>query len=384
MWAGHRRILAARAISRTYPRAVASRKRAPAAQVTPEQVLRYRARASHLDAKLPNGSFAEAAWGGLQDSVPRGGVLSLHARVEATRPDSWEDPSLVQIWFRGGADFIVPREDVGIFTLGSYPRDPARAAALERLADEVHRLTRGRMTPTRALPRELGGRPWLFRNTAVTGRVHIRWDAANTWVIPVERPSIDPEHARRELARRFLHWHGPATARRLARFTGVEPAEATATWKAIEGELTPVQIDGVEERRWLLAPDLEALASAQPLEGVRLLAMDDPFTKYDHELLLADDALRARALPRVGRSPGYIPGAVLVDGEIVGGWQRQGRRITIHPFPSRQLAGATREAIEAEALAVPIAGPNQPSVAWEPVSGSVAAARRGAALPSRP
>jgi hypothetical protein len=299
--------------------------------------------------------------------VPRGGVISLHARVDGVGPDAWEDPSLVQIWFRGGADFLVPRADVGIFTLGSYPRDPVRARALEEIADEVHRRTGGRITPVRELPRDLGGRPLAMRQTSITGRVHIRWDASNIWVIPVERPSIDPEDARRELARRFLHWHGPAKVQGLARWSGVEPRDAAATWRSIEGELAPVTVGGVAEPRFVLAADLDALRRAHPIEGVRLLPMDDPFTKHDHELLVADDALRARALPKVGRSPGYIPGAVLVDGEIVGAWQRQQRKVTIHPFPGRRLGAATRATIEAEALAFPIGGPSAPSVAWDPV-----------------
>ena len=337
--------------------------------VEPASVLRYRARATHLDQKLPAdrpASLAAAAWGGLQDSVPRGGVISLHARVDGVRPAAWEDPSLVQIWFRGGADFIVPRADVGIFTLGSYPRDPEQARAREAVADEVHRLAGGRMTPARELPRDLGGRPFTIRNASMTGRVHIRWDASNIWVIPVERPSIDVEDARRELARRFLHWHGPATVQRLARWAGVEPRDAAETWRSIEGELERIEIDGIPEGRYVLADDLDALRGARPIEGVRLLPMDDPFTKHDHELLIADDALRARALPKVGRSPGYIPGAVLVDGKVVGAWQRQQRQVTIHPFPGH-LGTATRVAIEAEALAFPIAGSSRPAVAWDPV-----------------
>ena len=88
-----------------------------------DQVLRHRARVMHLDHRLPAGSFAAAAWGGLQDSIPRSGVLSLHARVEDTHSDSWEDPSVAQVWFRG-SDYIVPRPDAGIFTLGASPRDP--------------------------------------------------------------------------------------------------------------------------------------------------------------------------------------------------------------------------------------------------------------------
>jgi winged helix DNA-binding protein len=339
-------------------------------ELSREQLLRYRARVSHLDAKLPAGSFAEAAWGGLQDSVPRSGVLSLHARVDGVQADSWEDPSLVQIWFRGGADYLVPRADVGVFTLGSYPRDPEWARELEAIADEVHAITGGRMTAVRDLPPDLGGRPLRVRNTSITGRVHIHWDAANIWVIPVDRPALDVEDARRELARRFLHWFGPATPRRLRSWTGVDPHDAAATWRAIEDELVPVAIEGVAERRFMLATDIAAVTAAAPLEGARLLPMDDPYTKLDHELLVADEARRWRALPKVGRSPGYIPGAVVVDGEIVGGWQRQGRLVTIHRFPGGRLSAAVRAAIEREALTMPIAGPGAAKVRWaEPGAG---------------
>jgi hypothetical protein len=337
----------------------------------PEQVLRYRARSSHLERKLPLRSIAKAAWGGLQDSVPRGGVISLHARVEGTKPNAWEHPSLVQIWFRGGADYIVPRRDAGIFTLGCLPRDPDRAAQLERVADEIHRVTEGRRMLVREVAARLGhrsaGDPLHPRVSSTTGRVHIRWDASNIWVIPVERPSIDPEEARRELARRFLHWYGPATPQRLASWTGVKPADAAETWKAIEPELAEVQIEGSgsasHERRFLLGADIEALEHAEPIEGVRLLPQDDPYTKFDHDLLVADERLGLRALPRTGQSPGYIPGSILVDGEIVGAWQRQQRKVTLHPFS--KLSGRVREAIEHEALNMPIAGRTEPSVTWD-------------------
>jgi hypothetical protein len=331
-----------------------------------EQVLRFRARASHLHAKLPRGAFAEAAWGGLQDTVPRSGVISLHARVEGTQPDSWEDPAVVQIWFRGGADYVVPRRDVGIFTLGSAPRDPARAAALESLADDMHRVTGGAMTKVRDLPPALRGAPtWGARRSSPTGRVHIRWDARDIWVIPVRRPDIDVEEARHELARRFLHWFGPASLRRLTMWTGVAPADARTTWQAIEGDLVEATIedDPSAERRFVLAADVDAVRSAPPIEGVRLLPIDDPLTKLDHELLVPDPSLRRRVLPKPSETPGYAPAALLVDGEIVGAWQRQGRRATIHPF--RRLSPAVRAAVEAEALAFPIAGPGEPVVRWD-------------------
>jgi hypothetical protein len=331
-------------------------------KVSREQVVRYRQRVTHLDQKLPAGSFAEAAWGGLQDTIPRGGVTSLHARVLGTRADSWEDPSVVQIWFRGGADYIVPRADVGIFTLGSLPRDPERVAELEQLADDIHRVAEGETL----LVREVSARlkhptPIALRFSALTGRTHIRWDASNIWLIPAERPAIDPEDARLELARRFLHWLGPATKAGMARWTGVKPGDATKTWRAIEEELEPVDVEG--ETRFMLATDLDALSTAEPIRGIRLLPMDDPLTKTDKDLLVPDPEWRAQVLPAWGQSPGYLPGAVLAHGEIVGVWQRQQRKVQVRPFGA--LSGKVREAIEAEALSMPIAGKSEPSITWE-------------------
>jgi hypothetical protein len=165
------------------------------------------------------------------------------------------------------------------------------------------------------------------------------------------------------LARRFLHWFGPATKDGLARWAGVQPRDATATWKAIEDELAAVELRGTAgDPRFMLAADLEALERAEPISGVRLLPFDDPFTKLDDALLIADEAQRARALPR-GYSRGFIPGTIVVDGEIVGVWQRQQRRVRLHPFG--KLPAHVREAVEQEALAFPIAATARASASWE-------------------
>jgi hypothetical protein len=336
-------------------------------RVSRDQILRYRARVMHLDQRLPAGSFAAAAWGGLQDSIPRSGVLSLHARVEGTLPDSWEDPSVAQVWFRG-SDYIVPRADAGIFTIGSSPRDSERVKTLDRLADRIHRVTGGRTMTVREVTELLRlAHPTNLRDVTLTGRVHIRWNASQIWVIPVDRLEIDVEDARRELARRHLHWFGPTSVARLARWTGVESRDAALTWAAIEAELEALDmenLDGKAEHRFMLGADVDALPAAEPIAGVRLLPYDDAYTKLDRELLVPDPALRARVLPLVGQSTlGHTPGAILVDGEIVGSWQRQQRKVTIHPWST--LSSGVRDAIEAEALAFPIAGSSIPTVAWD-------------------
>jgi len=71
----------------------------PRLDLSRAQILAFRRTAGALDARLAPGaaSLRRAAWAGLQDSMPRAALLSLHARVEGTRPDTWEDPALIQL-----------------------------------------------------------------------------------------------------------------------------------------------------------------------------------------------------------------------------------------------------------------------------------------------
>ena len=57
--------------------------------LTRPQILAFRRRAGGLDERLPPGqeSLRRAAWAGLQDSVPRAALLSIHARVAGTGPE---------------------------------------------------------------------------------------------------------------------------------------------------------------------------------------------------------------------------------------------------------------------------------------------------------
>jgi hypothetical protein len=318
-----------------------------------EQVIAYRARMNQLDERLPLERCADAAHNGLQDSVPRGGVVSLHARVSGAQPDSWEHPDLAQIWFRGGADYIVPRRDVGLFTLGSQPRDANLVAQMDGLAQAVHDYCAGRVLPVREVTEGLGiERPLSIRSTAMTGRVLIRWNASNIWLVPIERPEVDAEDARLELARRFMTWFAPQTKKAMARWIGLLPGDASATWKAIEDEFVAVEVDGTP-RGYVRECDLDALRTAEPVSGVRLIPQDDPYVKLDTDLAIPD--------PRpIGK--GFIVNWVLIDNEIAGIWQRQQRKISIEPW--RKLTEAERDAIEQEARTLPIAGEREPQVTW--------------------
>src|SRR5262245_53987414 len=80
---------------------------ADAVRVDMRHVMAHRAAVQHLGERLAYGAHADAADAGLQDSAPRAALYGLHARMRDVGPDDWEHPSLVQIWFRLGADYVI-------------------------------------------------------------------------------------------------------------------------------------------------------------------------------------------------------------------------------------------------------------------------------------
>ena len=89
------------------------------------QILGFRRRVGALDERLPPGrrSLRQAAWAGLQDSMPRAALLSIHARVEGAGPSSWEDASLVQLWGPRFQVYVIAARDLAVFSLGRFPDD---------------------------------------------------------------------------------------------------------------------------------------------------------------------------------------------------------------------------------------------------------------------
>ena len=121
----------------TGPGDVVSRSRL---ELTRSQILGFRRSVGALDQRLAPGerSLRRAAWAGLQDSMPRAALLSIHARVEATQPSTWEDPSLVQLWGPRFNVFVVAARDLAVFSLGTLPDDGTGRRRAEELAARLH------------------------------------------------------------------------------------------------------------------------------------------------------------------------------------------------------------------------------------------------------
>src|SRR4051812_45160274 len=137
----------------------------PPLELTREQVLSFRRRAGALDARLPPGETAlrQAAWAGLQDSMPRAALLSIHARVEGAHASIWEDPSLVQVWGPRYSAYVVAARDVAPFTLGRLPDDVRGRERAVDLAARLHAHLDGARLPYDEVGVALGVNPNALR-----------------------------------------------------------------------------------------------------------------------------------------------------------------------------------------------------------------------------
>ena len=264
--------------------------------LTRAQILAHRRTVGGLDERLPPGerSLRRAAWAGLQDSMPRAALLSIHARVDGTGPSTWEDRSLVQLWGPRFSAYVIA--------------EPGRRGLLARAPAGGWQGPAGRRGDGRAPPRlprrpddDLRrGRPRARRPpelSPVRG-AHRQGPHPLGWCPPADHldgaaTGRRPGEARLELARRFLHIFGPGTPMAFARWAGIGPAAARSTFETLEGSLVPVRSpigDG-----WILATD-EATFRAAGRAGRRRTA--PPERRH----VLPPVGSRSRD-PRAGRRP---------------------------------------------------------------------------------
>jgi hypothetical protein len=284
--------------------------------------------------------------------MPRAALLSIHARVKGVEPSTWEDTSLVQLWGPRFSAYVVAARDRAAFSLGRLPEGGKSLQVAEEIAARLRAFLDGRTLTYGEAGEGLGVHPNRLRYAAPTGTLLIRWDGARQptiWTAPV--PEITPREARLELARRYVHVFGPTTAASFARWAGIGPREGPAAFDALGESLTTVRTpvgDG-----WILTSDEPMLRTpARPTTAVRLIPSGDTYFLLqgaDRELLVPDADRR----PLLWTSRVW-PGAVLVEGEIVGIWRRAEGDVTIQPW--RRLTREERDALAAEAESLPLPG----------------------------
>jgi hypothetical protein len=318
---------------------------------------------SSLDERLTAGakSLRMAAWAGLQDSMPRAALLSIHARVDDVRHATWEHPSLVQLWGPRFSAYVVAARDLPVFSLGRLQQDARGLARAHDTAARIHAFLEGRRMPLGQAGRGMAVPHNSLRYAAPTGTLLIRWDGARApviWTAPA--PDMDPLRARLELVRRYLHVLGPGTVTSFAKWAGVRPAAAHRALEELRKELTPVRTPVGEA--WILAQDEARFrAVSRPAASVRFLPSGDTYYLQwgaDRELLIPDSKQRAALW-----TTRVWPGALLVNGEIAGVWRRSAGTVSIDAW--HRVSSAERQLIEAEALSLPLPDIEAPiTVLW--------------------
>jgi hypothetical protein len=323
--------------------------------LTRTQILAFRRVVQALDERLSPGkaSLRQAAWAGLQDSMPRAALLSLHARVEGTTSTTWEAPSLTQLWGPRYSTYIVDARDAPAFTVGRLPESGSTRRVAESLASRLENALGAARMIERAAAQALGESPNRLRYATLTGRVRIRWDGAKQptiWIVPL--PAIGAGEARLELARRYLHVFGPATPEAFAAWAGISSQAGAATFGALGASLIPVLTpigDG-----WILASDEPLVRRpAGTAAPARLLPSGDTyflFQRPDQRALLVENADHRGRL----WTSRVWPGALLVDGIVVGTWRRAESVVSIETW--RRFSRPERHAVEAEAASLPLPG----------------------------
>jgi hypothetical protein len=331
-----------------------------------EQILAFRRRVAALDERLPPGdrSIETAAFGGLQDSVPRAAQLSLFARVAGVGPSAWQQPPLVQVWGPRFSVYVIAERDVAVFTLGRHPDGAAQRARAEALAERLREHLGDEWRRYDDVGAEFGIKPNTLRYATTTGTVLLRWEGARRPVIrSVPAPELDVGEARLELARRYLHVFAPGTAAGFGDWAGIRAAGATAAFEALASSLTPVRT-AIGEAWILSADEAELRRPGERPTAARLLPSGDTLSLLqgrERELLVPDPSDRARLW-----TPRVWPGAVLVGGEVRGTWRRAREVVSVEMWGD--VSAPEREAIAAEAAGMPLPGLEDTPirVRWEP------------------
>ncbi|MFC4147905.1 DNA glycosylase AlkZ-like family protein [Micromonospora mangrovi] len=343
-------------------------------------MLNFRVRAQQLD--RTGGSLADTAVLdlGVQDTGPDGARWALALRGIDVAALSDEEPVL--LWTVRGAPHRYRRADLAEVAAAVEPfsdadagkriydaAKPLKAAGIGILAalDEVA----ARMRAIVAEPTVKGAvsarlaallpEPYLrfcrpcqathlyempFRLAAVRAGLELRPDTSPPVLrrIPGFTKAAAPGD-RFDLVRAYLRLLGPATPRHVAGYLDAPVRDVKAHWPE---EVVEVVVDG--ETRWLLAADEPAWRSTDA-PATRLLGPFDLFLQAKDRETLVPDPGRAKELwPVLGR-----PGAVLVDGDLVGTWRprKSGRTMKLAVQPWRELPDSRRKAIveQAERLA---------------------------------
>lgn len=357
-----------------------------------KQVTAFRLGRQHLTRRLPRAALASAPGdiGGAQAQLLSAAQMSIWARVHGVTLSDldaaiWNERSLAKAWCMRRTMFLVPSKDLAMFVRGSSLRAEREirwmlnkgvpAKELERVLEAVMEALEKPITQSALAPAvskalglkvgyRLGGVGWGSRRRVPSVKVgslavpsnyllHLAGargvycsgpnEGNETTFVRADRwiphwKDMPQQRAERELLKRYLRAHGPATVADFALWTGMTATDAGKVWSTVEADMARVAVEG-----WgasVLKEDLPELAGARlgsPV--VRLLPFFDSF-------LLGHRSHRNIVGPaehnHVYRQAGWVSPVLLVDGRAAGVWSHAKKNgtleVNVRPFVSLQPA----------------------------------------------
>lgn len=353
--------------------------------VSRAQALAFRARAQQLDRSAPAGTEATdlaVVDLGLADTPAGSAALVLAARLPlGAAVDPYDQRRWASVWGTRGAPHVHRRRDLRPLAAALWPLDAADAAArlagtgtsfrkhgidsLDVLAATVAayeevvtaEMPKGEASAalTERVPDEAVS--WcrgcqahhlsdqLMRLAALPGGARLVPGHRAATLAPIPRWPGRPEATAGldDLIVASLRLMGPASKGDVASYLGTTQSALAPAWP--DDRVEPVTVDG--RKAFVAAADLDALLAAEPVRLARLLPRSDPWVLARDRVVTVPRKVDQKALwPILGQ-----PGAVLVDGEVVGTWRTRATttRLDVTVTPFAPVPEARRADVEAEA-----------------------------------
>ena len=305
-------------------------------------------------------SLRRAAWAGLQDSMPRAALLSLHARVDGVEPSTWEHPSLAQLWGPRYSTYVVREARLRAVL--------AREASGQRQGPAAGR-AHGRVVARRPRRRAKDGpRGWAGARHWQRAQVcRDDWDGRHPLGGRTRADRVDGRRCGHRPGRRLPRARStlPPHLRtgdgsRVRPLGGDLPTVGDRRIRVPRGSAATGSIAArrrVAARRGRACRFAPARRSPRPRACCPAAMPTSCSTEPSGSFSLPREDQRQRLW-----TPRVWPGAVLVEGEIRGTWRRAQHTVRIDAWA--RLSRRARDAIEAEANSLPLPVDRPIEVAW--------------------
>lgn len=158
---------------------------------------------------------------------------------------------------------------------------------------------------------------------------------------------VSPPDPAAELARRYFDAYGPATQSDFRWWSGLPAAAARRAMQAIAGELVEVDVEG--QAMWIrpeAAKRIDEVLATPP----NLLRVLGPFDPYILGYAKRDLNVPDHQLKRINAGGGMIRSCALLDGRLVGTWdrKRRARGLTVTFTAFEELSDNAQAQLESE------------------------------------